>query len=738
MNRQFTFTLMLFFGLISLQSQAQFQVDYWVGDGPDTAYLVIDFQDGGLPSSYVWGYLFEDADSIDGNTFFNEVAAGDPALQPVFDGGFLNAINYKNHSQANSDPFYWSYTQFVDAAWNGDYWAIEKLIPNGVYGFNYADWQNPTSPAIPTPAQRFKKEDVKFWVGEGDDEAVFIIDFHDSTEVEAFAWGYRFTESDSIDGSQMMAEIDEVDASLEVIGAFIDQVKYQTHSQSSDDPFYWFVYEKVNSNWESVFWTNAKIHNDGWYGLSYTSYLNEVVPGEPLPVEESVIPFYLTFDKLDYWVGEGADSAMIVLDFDGAEETAFAWGIRFDDSIQFDLAIQLIADADDSLEVTISSEVEADYLGLSGGGLQSHLELNDTIWSPMLLDQNVGHLSINTIVFREAALLANVPIPALRHRFAPAAGEVGSTAISMESPLIVNWATGVTELMRGFVNISDTTAEADSLNKASYGLAEDAVGAATNDGKVVSLGDAGSITLTFEHNIIDGEGADFAIFENSFSPTYLEFAFVEVSSDGINFVRFPSVSLAPIADQVTSFGSSDPRDFYNLAGKYEGGFGVPFDLNELEGAFGLDVQAVTHVRIIDVVGSVDPMYGSVDSKGTIINDPFPTEFASGGFDLDGVAVIHQDPATGLFEKEESISMDLYPNPAIDVLKCNFNIDDVDEVQIVISNAMGEVQYQKNLGVLTPGSHEIKLNVRDFKGGSGVLFVSIYGDRTNLVSSVFKK
>lgn len=738
MIRQFTIVSMLLLGLVSFQSKAQFQADFWIGNGPDTAYLVIEFQDGQSPSSFVWGYLFEDADSIDGNTFFNEVAAGDPALQPVFDGGFLNAINYKNHSKTNEDPFYWSYTQFVDANWNGDYWAIEKLIPNGIYGFNYEDWQNPVTIATPTPAQRFTKDDVKFWIGQGDDEAVFIVDFHDSTEVEAFAWGYRFTESDSIDGSQLLEDIDEADASLEVIGAFIDQVKYETHSQSSEDPFYWFVYERINLGWESVFWTNATIHNDGWYGLTYTSYLNEIVPGEPLPVEESIVPFYLTFDKLEYWVGEGVDSAMVVLDFASGEESAFAWGVRFDDSIQFEAAIQLIVDADDSLEVTISSDVEADYLGMDGSGLQTYLQLNDTIWSALFLGQNVGHLSINTVVFSENALSATLPIPAQLHKYAPAAGEVGSTAISMDSPLFVNWATGVTELIRGYINISDTTAEADSLNRASYGIAEDAVGAVTNNNSVVSLGDAGSITLTFEHNIFDGEGADFAIFENSFSATYLELAFVEVSSDGINFVRFPSITLAPTADQISAFGSSDPRDFYNLAGKYEAGFGVPFDLKELEGTFGLDVQAVTHVRIVDVVGSIDPMFGSMDSKGTMINDPFPTEFVSGGFDLEGVGVINQDPATGLFETEETKAISIYPNPAIDALHCDFEIDQLDDTQLIITNAIGEVLFQKQLGVLSAGPHKLNVDLSDMNEFSGILFVSIYGDHTNLVTSVFKK
>jgi hypothetical protein len=55
----------------------------------------------------------------------------------------------------------------------------------------------------------------------------------------------------------------------------------------------------------------------------------------------------------------------------------------------------------------------------------------------------------------------------------------------------------------------------------------------------------------------------------------------------------------------------------------------------------LDVTRITHVRIIDVVGAIDPAFGRLDSSGRIINDPWPTAFSSSGFDLDAVGVLHQ-------------------------------------------------------------------------------------------------
>ena len=44
-----------------------------------------------------------------------------------------------------------------------------------------------------------------------------------------------------------------------------------------------------------------------------------------------------------------------------------------------------------------------------------------------------------------------------------------------------------------------------------------------------------------------------------------------------------------------------------------------------------------------------------------MNDPFPKGFKSGGFDLDGVGVIHQNIETAI-SSTSAISFSVYPNP----------------------------------------------------------------------------
>ncbi len=217
----------------------------------------------------------------------------------------------------------------------------------------------------------------------------------------------------------------------------------------------------------------------------------------------------------------------------------------------------------------------------------------------------------------------------------PGPDQEGSKAIPASSALFRSWATEVKDIRRGWKN----KAIPDS-GRVSAGDPGFATGPAMANG-VVSLGDGGTITLGFRNGISNGAGPDFAVFENGFGDEFLELAIVEVSSDGNFFVPFPSVSLTQTNQQVWSFGNLDARNLYNLAGKYRLGFGTPFDLEELKNEVGLNINQIRFVRIRDVVGSIDPELGTRDSKGNLINEPYPTQFETGGFDLDAIGVIHE-------------------------------------------------------------------------------------------------
>ncbi len=249
-------------------------------------------------------------------------------------------------------------------------------------------------------------------------------------------------------------------------------------------------------------------------------------------------------------------------------------------------------------------------------------------------------------------------------QFPPPAGQEGSTAIHKDSAVFIDWATYCV-VERGYLDISQP-----DLGFVDFGVEENAIGAADNT--IISLGDGGMATVSFDVPIANGEGFDFAIFENSFLDTFLELAFVEVSSDGENFFRFDGVSLTQTDEQVGGFGELNTEKINNLAGKYRIGYGTPFDLEELDNISGLNIDSVTFIRIIDVVGSIQDEYATYDSQENKINDPWPTPFPSGGFDLDAVGVIHNIDNLSINERLEQQIM-VYPNPIPKIANCFFVI-----------------------------------------------------------------
>lgn len=257
-------------------------------------------------------------------------------------------------------------------------------------------------------------------------------------------------------------------------------------------------------------------------------------------------------------------------------------------------------------------------------------------------------------------------------QFAPGLGFPGCTAIHKDSSVFVDWAQTVT-LQRGPMQLG-----VDTLGNAFAGSDENALGRA-GENPTVSLGDGGSAVLTFTHPLRNGPGFDFAVFENSFDGLFLELAFVEVSSDGNRFVRFPAHSLTDAQIGTGPFDYTEPAKIHNLAGKYPLFYGTPFDLEDVKDSSGIDVNWIRFVRVVDVVGAVTAPYATYDAYGNMVADPWPTPFPGSGFDLDAVGVIHQDPSG--FEKHAHELL-LYPQPARDLLYVSHAGSPVSQVRII--------------------------------------------------------
>jgi hypothetical protein len=279
----------------------------------------------------------------------------------------------------------------------------------------------------------------------------------------------------------------------------------------------------------------------------------------------------------------------------------------------------------------------------------------------------------------------------VKAQFAPQVPFAGNDAISVNDTRFVAWATGCT-INRGWMDIADTT-----LGKADLGEPQFVIG--KPNAQSISLGDGGSVLLTFDAPIVNGEGPDFAVFENGFPDplndtlAFLELAFVEVSSNGVDFFRFPATSLMQDNIQINNDNYSNAIFYNNLAGKYINNYGTPFDLATLENTPGLDVNNITHVKIIDVIGNIDKVHSTYDQQGNVINDPYPTPFNSGGFDLKGIGVLHQGATPNGIASNSSLAnnISVYPNPTQHNL--NLKQNHATALQYRISDITGKILLQ---------------------------------------------
>ena len=448
--------------------------------------------------------------------------------------------------------------------------------------------------------------DVSWWAGSpagpGVSEAALVIDWRDGTP--GLVWGYRWPSVESRTGRDMLEAVLGLDPGLTVDSTFFPgTMAWGGRSRSYDDA-------GTASYLDDRYW-NYWVNNEVY--LHPTDFMQN---GHVVPPATVVVPLGSPFGS-GRWVESPtglADRPLVNGSWDG-----WAFGEY---------------GAQPGVPVAVP---EPGVWGMVVGGLGLLAMRRRRVVAAAVLGMGVGQA------------VASGP-------YAPGPGQAGSDAVAAGSAAIRSWATGVATFLPGFQRKGSA-----STATANYGSAASVLGptgvtgtdgdyptpgsGGTPGAPVLSLGDGGSLTLTFARPITDGAGADFAVFENGFASgalVFAELAFVEVSSNGSDFFRFPAVSCTATGVQVGAYGAVDPKNLRNLAGKHPAGWGTPFDLAELAAVSPLlDVRRVTHVRLVDVVGSVTGAIGSRDSLGNLVNDPFPTQFQTGGFDADAVGVMNE-------------------------------------------------------------------------------------------------
>ena len=227
MVKKFTlFFLLGIFGLFTTNLFAQedatidpSQIKFWIGEGESEAVFIVNWAEP--DTALAWGYRFI-GENVVMKTMMDDIAAADHRFS--YEGtSFINDIHFNDGVLDLSlvNPGWLTYLINGNSTWDlfnqatvadGEYVKIGDtecgtLIDPENYIFVYEKEVAPVY-ALGEEAT-IAAADIEYWIGEGDNEAIFAVNFADPADV-CFAWGYRFS-TESVTIKEMMEAIAAVD-----------------------------------------------------------------------------------------------------------------------------------------------------------------------------------------------------------------------------------------------------------------------------------------------------------------------------------------------------------------------------------------------------------------------------------------------------------------------------------------------------------------------------------------------
>ena len=176
--------------------------------------------------------------------------------------------------------------------------------------------------------------DIRWWIGEGENEVVFIVNWNEPDT--ALAWGYRFSE-EAVTVEKMMDDIAAADYRFSYSGAnnWLNDIYFNDGVLDLSLAGMWWMYI-VSGEMAGLGYAEQTIH-DGDYvkwgdescGIlldpeMYTYiWTKEVAAVYPLAEEAKIDP-----SEILYWIGEGENEVVFAVNWNEPNK-CLAWGYRF-------------------------------------------------------------------------------------------------------------------------------------------------------------------------------------------------------------------------------------------------------------------------------------------------------------------------------------------------------------------------------------------------------------------------
>jgi hypothetical protein len=217
---------------------------------------------------------------------------------------------------------------------------------------------------------QFTLDDVSYWVGNGADSTVLVVDFQDASWDSSYAWGYLHDGSSTAE--DMLNAIAAADAnfSIDAEGGFLNNIVYGSHEGiGGTDGFFWSTWSGTSMDDLTLNGgISESLSNGDFFGCSFTDFDPAITPGNPIPAFD---PFRFTNDDVEFWVGTGTDTTLLVIDFlSGSDITSYAWGYAYSGDATGEQMLNDVAAADPLLSVAIGGGFLNDitYENLEGIG----------------------------------------------------------------------------------------------------------------------------------------------------------------------------------------------------------------------------------------------------------------------------------------------------------------------------------------------------------------------------------
>ncbi len=390
------FTLLFLMGIFGLFTTNLFaqdatisadEIQYWVGEGENEVVVALSWCSY-TETALAWGYRFNGEATV-----YQAVSAiADEDYRLTVIGSAPSNITYvddtydltmcPNPNAQWGDPDYDIPMHSVNGLMGQNAMAAEPIHNNdfvkiGGYacGIMSPDWTTiiwtteiipATDPNITPEDATIDPADIRYWIGEGQNEVVFIVNWAEPDT--ALAWGYRFaTETVTIkDVMDAIAATDYRFSYDSPNGSWLYDIFFNDGvlDLSLTEPMWVSYLVNGESSWDTF---DVKTLVNGDYvkwGDTYCGTLvdpenyiyvweKEVAAVYPYAVEATIDP-----SEILYWVGEGSRELVFAVNWNNPNK-CLAWGYRFNDQI---IVVKDVMDAIAAADGRFAYDASAGYV----------------------------------------------------------------------------------------------------------------------------------------------------------------------------------------------------------------------------------------------------------------------------------------------------------------------------------------------------------------------------------------